>query len=108
MPSVRVPEYELADLFAALGIWSLLDEGSSAVNESAAVPARLCSIPGATSYYARLAARGGEQARVHLVDCPIAGVVGRWPSALRVGDVTLYRVGHQTRPSERSQTEQPP
>jgi len=107
MPSVRVPEYELADLFTALEIWSRLDEGSTTVDERAAAPARLCSIPGAISYYARLTTRGGEQARVHLVDCPIAGVVGRWPSALRVGDVTLYRVGHQARPADRVPGEPP-
>ena len=108
MPSVRVPEYELADLFAALGIWPLLDQGSTTVDEAAATPARLCSIPGALSYYARLTTRAGEQARVHLVDCPMAGVVGRWPSALKVGDVTLYRVGHQIRPAARSGTEPTP
>lgn len=108
MPSVRVPEYELSDLFDALGIWPLLDAGSVNTDEGAAAPARLCSIPGALSYYARLTASGGEQARVHLVDCPIAGIVGRWPSALRVGDVTLYRVGHQARPVVRPEAESQP
>lgn len=54
MPSVRVPEYELADLFAALEVWLLLDEGSATIREVGATPARLCSIPGAVSYYARL------------------------------------------------------
>lgn len=102
MPSVRVPEYELDDLFSALGIWSLLDEGSSTVDEAEATPARLCAIPGALPYYARLTTRSAEQARVHLINCPMAGVVGRWSSALRVGDVTLYRVDHEARPTERA------
>ena len=108
MPSVRLPEYELDDLFSALGILPLLDAGSVNTDEGTAVPARLCSIPGAISYDARLTARGGERARVHLVDCPLAGVVGRWTSALRVGDVTLYRVGHQARPAERPEAESQP
>ena len=105
MPSVRVPEYELADLFAALGIWRALDDGTAGARMEGSTPARLCAMPGATSYYARVRAEDHDWARVHYVECPIAGVIGRWPSALRVGDVTLYRVGHQVRPEERSQAE---
>ena len=100
MPSVRGPEYELADLFAALGIWRALDEGAVAVDLDGSTPARLCAMPAAISYYARVRARDHEWARAHYVECPIAGVIGRWPSALRIGDVTLYRVGHQVRPAE--------
>lgn len=103
MPSVRVPEYELADLFAALGIWRGLDEGSLDVRTEALTPARLCAMPGSTSYYARVRADDRDWARVHYVECPIAGVIGRWPSALRIGEVTLYRVGHQGPPTEQSQ-----
>ena len=98
MPSVRLPEYELADLFAALGVWRCLDEGSVDQRVEPSHPARLCALPGAVSYYARLLDGRQEWARVHYVECPIAGVIGRWPSALRVGDVTLYRVGHPERP----------
>ena len=107
MPSVRVPEYELADLFAALGIWRGLDEDRFEFRMEAMTPARLCAMPGATSYYARLRADDRDWARVHYVECPIAGVIGRWPSALRIGDVTLYRVGHQPRPAERLQQGRP-
>ena len=100
MPSVRVPEYELADLFAATGVWRALDEGLATGPIEDAGPARLCSLPGATSYYARVRRDDHEWARAHYVECPVAGVIGRWPSALRVGGVTLYRVGHQARPVE--------
>ena len=100
MPSVRGPEYELADLFAALGIWRALDDRIAEARTEGPTPARLCAMPGATSYYARPRAEDHEWARAHYVECPIAGVVGRWPSALRIGDVTLYRVGHQVRPAE--------
>ncbi|MYA18681.1 MAG: hypothetical protein F4Z25_00040 [Chloroflexi bacterium] len=99
MPSVRLPEYELADLFGALGVWRCLDEGSVEQRVEPSHPARLCALPGAVSYYVRLLEGRREWARVHYVECPIAGVIGRWPSALKVGDVTLYRIGHQARPS---------
>ena len=102
---MRVPEYELADLFAALGIWRALDDGTAGARAEGSTPARLCAMPGAISYGARVPARDRELARVHYVECPIAGVVGRWPSALRISDVTLYRVGRQARPPERSQAE---
>ena len=99
MPSARLPEFELSDLFAALGIWRCLDEGAVAARTEPPHPARLCALPGAASYYARLLDGEREWARVHYIECPIAGVIGRWPSALRIGDLTLYRVGHQQRPT---------
>ena len=99
MPSVRLPEYELSDLFAALGVWRCLDERSVAVRAEPSHPARLCALPGAASYYARVLDGEREWARVHYIECPIAGVIGRWPSALRIGDLTMYRLGHQQRPA---------
>ena len=77
MPSVRVPEYELVDLFAALGIWRALDESTVAGGMEGSTPARLCAMPGAISYDARFRARDRELARVHFVECPIAGIIGR-------------------------------
>lgn len=97
MRSVCLPEYELADLFDALGVWECLDAGTVAERLDRWDPATKCALPGAASYYTRLLDGEREWARVHYVACPIAGVIGRWPSALKVGDVTLYRIGHQTR-----------
>ena len=97
MPSIRLPEYELSDLFAALGVWRALDEGIVPTRVEASHPARLCALPGAASYYVRLLDGDGEWARVHCVECPVAGIIGRWPSAIRIGDVTFYRIGHQAR-----------
>lgn len=98
MPSVRLPEYELADLFDACGVWRGLDAGALRERRDSGSPASLCALPGALSYYTRVLDGEREYARVHYVECPVAGVIGRWPSALRVGEVTLYRTGHQPRP----------
>lgn len=99
MLSVRLQEYELADLFDALGVWRCLDAGTIAVRLESSQPAALCTLPGAVSYYMRLLDGEREWARVHYVDCPVAGIVGRWPSSLKIGGVTLYRRGHQQRPA---------
>ena len=99
MPSVRLPEYELSDLFTALGVWRCLDERSVAVRAEPSHPARLCALPGAASYCARVIDGEREWARVHYIECPSAGVIGRWPFALRIGDLTMYRLGHQQRPA---------
>lgn len=99
MPSVLLPEYELADLFDACGVWRGLDAGVFRERLDISHPASLCVLPGAASYYTRVLDGEREWARVHYVECPVAGVIGRWPSAIRIGEVTLYRVGHQQRPT---------
>lgn len=97
MVSTRIPEYMLHELFRSEGIWDGLESGSLTERiETSHVPARLCSMVGARSYFSRVfRADGVAVARIHYVDCPVAGIIGRWPSALKVADdVTVYRIGH--------------
>ncbi|MBX7111880.1 MAG: hypothetical protein K1X87_08555 [Dehalococcoidia bacterium] len=56
------------------------------------MPARLCE--GGQSFFVRLRnAAGLDVARIHYIACPDGNLL-RWPSALLLGEVTLYRVAH--------------
>ncbi len=97
----QVPEYTLQDMYDALGLDQCVTAGN--LHEDAAYEqltgARMCSDPAAISYFRRLrTAHGRSVARLHYVECPYSGIIGRWVSAIQVGDVTFYRVGHQPRP----------
>lgn len=94
MISLRITEAELAAIYLALNVDGMVAGGQlvSSREDTPQVPATLCE--GGTSYYTRLAnGHGTRVARIHHVDCPDAETLS-WVSALRVGDVTLYRTGH--------------
>ncbi len=97
--SVLVPSYELDDLFQAVEIWAKARDGRLVEREEPrardAATADWCR--GGESYYTRLFNREGVAiARVHHLECP-DGRHEVFPSALKVGDTTIYRVGHQDR-----------
>ena len=97
MPSVRVPDFILDDLFEAMGIWRCLESGQLNERLDKSHPAKMWSLPGAESCYTRLVDGKREYARIHYVACPLQGIIGRWPSSLKIDDVTVYRIGHQAR-----------
>lgn len=102
--AVQIPEYELDDLFSALRIWDGLDNHSLTEIRSPdpPEPAKMCALNGSTSFYSRVTLQfdsgSNVQARIHYTDCLFGGIIGRWTSVLKIGDVTLYRRGHQRRP----------
>ena len=94
MPSIRVSEAELEQLFETLAVWDKADDGRFQLLEESRShgPARFCE--NGQSYFVRLKNSAGlTVARVHYISCP-DGRVLRWPSALLLGEVTLYRTGH--------------
>ena len=100
MPSVRVQEYELEDLFKAYRLFERVASGELVENLERGTEgaAYRCSL-GGESYYTWIGERSGSRiARVHYVRCGFGHVIGVWPSALKLPDVTLYRRGHQRRP----------
>lgn len=101
MRSYRVPEYTLIDIYSALRLDDCVRRGTlyeDAIQQQVS-GAHLCSDPAATSYYRRIRTHSGSDiARIHYVMCPIAGIIGRWISTVKVGDITFHRVGHQMRP----------
>jgi hypothetical protein len=94
VPSIRVAEAELEQLFESLAIWQKADTGrlESIEEPSTRSPARFCE--DGQSYFIRLHnAAGLNVARVHYISCA-DGRVLRWPSALLIGGLTRYRIGH--------------
>ncbi len=101
-PSVRIQEYELADLYAALRIFDRIAEGRlvETVEPNTARPARRCSLAG-ESYFTHLWDESGRKVgRVHYLRCGFGHIIGVYPSALMLDEVTLFRRGHQRRPAE--------
>ncbi len=99
MPSIQVQEYELADLFDALGLFRRIENGElSEHRRGPGDPAKRCSLGGESYYTRTIDPHDGYRGRIHYVSCVFGHVIGRWPSALTIGDVTIYRQGHQRRP----------
>jgi hypothetical protein len=99
--SLKIPEYALADLFREQRIAERVESGevTERLESTSVTAARLCSDTYSESYYLRLFDTAGAMVgRVHCIWCPLAGVVARWPSAILVGGITYFRVGHQPRP----------
>ena len=102
-PSVRVQEYELRDLFAALQIFERLADGrlSETLEPGTARPSRRCSL-GGESYFTHVWDSSGRKlARIHYLRCVFGHIIGVYPSALMFREVTLFRQGHQRRPAQR-------
>ena len=100
MVRIRVQEYELADLFDAFNVLQRIDDGSlEATLEDSPDESKRCSLGGESYYLWVDDSAGGYEARVHYVRCVFGHVIGRWPSALKMSDVTIHRQGHQHRPS---------
>ena len=98
-PSLRIPEYELDDLFAAFEVFAGVAEGrfSETLEPGAAGPAYRCSW-GGVSYYTRVwDAEGQPLARVHYAECGFGHTIGVWPEALFFPALTLFRLEHQRR-----------
>lgn len=99
-PSVRIQEYELQDLYAALEIFERIADGrlTETIEEGTARPSRRCSL-GGESYFTHVWNDAGRKiARVHYIRCVFGHIVGVYPSALMLEEVTLFRQGHQRRP----------
>ena len=102
MPSVRVHEYELIDLFEAYQLFERVASGElvEVPERKTRGPAYRCSF-GGESYYTWIGERSGARiGRVHYVSCGFGHITGVWPSALKLPGVTLYRRGHQRRPAD--------
>jgi hypothetical protein len=94
--SVRVPESILVELFEALSIWKKVARGTftEVAGSEPSSPARARWCPEGVSRYSRIVNSAGRRiARVHYLDCPGIGTF-RFPSYLEVGDVRIYRIGH--------------
>ena len=97
--SVQIQEYELHDLFDAVNIFDRIESGALLeVRREPIDRSRRCSL-GGDSLYTRVYEAADpmvEVARIHYVRC----VIGVYPSHIIIGDVLLYRRGHQRRPAE--------
>lgn len=102
--SSLVPEYVLLDIYAALGIDECLSAGT--LYEDTAREqiggAYICAEHGAIHYFRRIrvTTTHASVVRIHYVECPIDGIVGRWLSSLKVSGITFYRASrdHEPRP----------
>ena len=99
MPEVRIQirDYELFDLFFAMDFPELVDAGCLAedVSYRSVGSAKSCA---GTSYVIRLRdKRDRVAAIVHYLTCS-NGETLPFPTAIRVGEVRIYRVGHDRRP----------
>ena len=100
-PSVRIQEYELWDLFAVLEIFERIADGrlTETVESGTARPSRRCSL-GGESYFTHVWDDAGRKiARIHYLRCGFGHLIGVYPSALMLEEVTLFREGHQRRPT---------
>ncbi len=98
MPSIPVEEWELRDLFEAFDVFGRIEDGrlGESLEEEPAL-ARRCSL-GGESYYMWIDDQVcGFQARIHYIRGVFGHVAGRWPSAIKIGDATIHRQGHQRR-----------
>ena len=94
----RVPEYIAIDLFADLRIFERLRKGclEEYTVSHQTRPAKMCR---GISYYTRIEDQSGDfAARVHYVYCEDTGETHVYPSSIRVGDVNIFREGHQSPP----------
>ena len=101
-PSVRIQEYELRDLFAALRIFEGIASGrlTETIEAGTSRPSRRCSL-GGESYFTHVWNSAGRKiARIHYLRCVFGHTIGVYPSALMLEEVTLFRQGHQRRPVE--------
>ena len=93
-----VPEYVVNDLFADLKIFERIEKGClrPRVIESQTRPAKMCQ---GVSYIVRAETLEGEfVARIHYVWCEDLQQLFTYPSSIRVGDVNIFREGHQGPP----------
>ena len=100
--SVRVQEYEIHDLFETLELFERVADGelTEQLEEKNTGPARRCSL-GGLSYYTRFVGDDGHTvARVHYLQCVFGHLIGVYPSMVRIGDIILFRKGHQRRPDD--------
>ena len=98
--SVRIQEYELHDLFDALELFERAADGrlTQKLEDKTMRPSYRCSL-GGQSYFMRFYDDDDRTvARVHYLRCVFGHLIGVYPSMVRIGDVVLYRDGHQRRP----------
>ena len=96
--SSLVPEYVVIELFADLRIFERVEGGClrARVVERETRPAKMCR---GLSYIVRVETLEGEfAARVHYVWCDDLQRLFTYPSSIRVGDVNIFRDGHQEAP----------
>ena len=99
MVTIKVQEYELADLFDALDVFGKIEDGRLAESlEREPEPSRRCSLGGESYHMWVDDYVCGFEARIHYIRCVFGHVAGCWPSVIKVGDVTIHRQGHQRRP----------
>ena len=101
-PSVRIQEYELEELYAALRIFERIADSrlTETIEAGTARPSRRCSL-GGESYFTHVWNDAGRKiARIHYLRCAFGHLVGVYPSALMLEEVTLFRQGHQRRPAD--------
>ena len=99
MPEARIQirDYELFDLFFAMNFPELVDAGCLAEDVSYRSVGSAKSCDG-TSYVIRLRDKTDRVvAIVHYLTCS-TGETLPFPTAIRVGEVRIYRVGHDRRP----------
>ena len=96
--SSLVPEYVVIELFADLRIFERIEGGClrARVVERETRPAKMCR---SVSYIVRVETLEGEfAARVHYVWCEDLQQLFTYPSSIRVGDMNIFREGHQEAP----------
>lgn len=102
--SCLVPEYIVLDLFNDLRIFEQIRGGCLNEREihEQTRPAKMCD---GVSYFTRIEEPSGEfVARVHYVQCIDPLELHIYPTAIRVGDVNVFRSGHQERPPDAGQS----
>ena len=94
---VQVADYELCDLFHALQIPTRLAAGclTETLRYRDVGPAK--HFRGVSYHIQLLDKQGTAIARIHCITTE-AGRTLYWPTSIRVGDVNIYREGHQRPP----------